>query len=358
MKHLILPLFLLAGALSVFGGGPCIEWLTTVHDFGAFKEEGGNVEAVFAYRNAGDEPLVILGARANCGCTTPRYDAAPLAPGDTALLRVSYDPSGRPGRFTKKVFVDTNTDPRRSTLTLNGVVVGAPSSVAARYPVEVGPLRIAHPAVLLGTIRSGHVKSVFENAYNASTDTLRPVIVDTPEWLEVKTLPEVAAPGEQVSFNFFVRSSRIPDWDIVTDTVTVRPDASSDTFLRVPVVVTVNEDFSNLSDRDRAEAPVVSVAPLRHDPVTIESETVTTTFEIGNSGKKPLRIRRIYTRTPGVIIDYDRNKSIKKGRTAAIRVSASPDILNGRTATTVIFTIITNDPVSPRKTYAIPFARR
>lgn len=341
-------------AASALAGAPRIEWLSTVHDFGAFKEEGGLATAIFTYRNTGDEPLVIIGARANCGCTTPRFNTEAVAPGDTATLVVAYDPSGRPGRFSKKVYVDTNTDPRRSTLEIKGTVVGAPSSIAARYPIEVGPMRLAHPAVLLGTLDSGHVKSVLENAYNASTDTLRPVVTNLPKWLEVKAIPETVAPGEQVSLSYFVRSSRIPDWDIVTDTVTVAPFAGSPDALRVPVVVTLNEDFSTLTDKQLATAPVAVIEPRKHNPIIVGDKGASVSFKITNEGKDALKIRRIYTRTDGVTIRYDRDKAIKSGKSSTVTVTIGPAVLGTRPAMSLVLTVITNDPGTPRQTYTLP----
>lgn len=82
--------------------GPAITWLSSVHDFGAFDEDDGIVSCEIPYVNSGDSPLLLTGARASCGCTTPQISREPLAPGDTAAIVVSFDPTGRPGRFSKK----------------------------------------------------------------------------------------------------------------------------------------------------------------------------------------------------------------------------------------------------------------
>lgn len=351
--RLTLIILALATGLSAFSGAK-IEWDHTRHDFGAFNESMGAVTARFVLRNTGGDTLVITGARANCGCTTPRLSATEIAPGDTAVLTVAYDPAGRPGRFDKRVYVDANTDPKRSTLTITGVTVGAPQSVSARYPVEVGPLRLSHSAALLGHITKGHVKSMYEGGYNASTDTLRPVVTDAPKWLEVSTLSPTVGPGEGVSFNFFINSSKIPDWDVVTDTVTVRPFAGSTDFYRMPVVVTVDEDFSKLSDKELANAPAVSVKRNDKEPLVIDKPQVSTEIEITNTGKSPLKIRRIYTLMPGVTFDIKRDTTIGAGKSRKVRVDVPAEALGKNKIATMAVNLVTNDPLTPRTTVSIP----
>lgn len=104
---------------AVAQAAPEATWLTKSHDFGAFDEDMGKVSCDFKVVNTGDEPLMILAARATCGCTVPAYTRDPIAPGDTATITVTYDPAGRPGKFTKKIHVDTNTEPSRMTLALS-----------------------------------------------------------------------------------------------------------------------------------------------------------------------------------------------------------------------------------------------
>ena len=64
------------------------------HDFGAFDEDTGIVYCEFLMVNETSEPIAILGARANCGCTRPEFSHDPVAPGDTLKVRVGYDPTG------------------------------------------------------------------------------------------------------------------------------------------------------------------------------------------------------------------------------------------------------------------------
>lgn len=89
------------------------KWLETSHDFGAFDEDMGRVSTDFRLVNTGNEPLIIYAARASCGCTIPSYTKEPIAPRDTATIKVVYDPAGRPGNLTRKSRLKPTATPGR-----------------------------------------------------------------------------------------------------------------------------------------------------------------------------------------------------------------------------------------------------
>lgn len=352
MRKLIIILALAIG-LSTYAGAK-IEWDRLTHDFGAFNETNGPATASFIYYNRGDEPLIITGARANCGCTTPKYTKEALLPGDSGIMTVSYDPAGRPGRFEKKVFIDSNSDPKRSTLTIRGTVVGSGSTIAQRYPVEAGSLRLAHQASLMGTITKGRTKSVFETGYNVTTKTLQPVIKKSPSWIDVKVLPDVVGPGEQVSFSLYVHGDKIPQWDTVTDYVVIQPDKDDPMTIKFPVVVTLNEDFGKLTDQEKAKAPVVRVSDKRLDTVTATKSGAEASFVVFNDGQSEMKIRRLYTQMGDVKTDISANETVKAGKSRKINVKIPVEMLKGAKAKAIVLTLVTNDPVNPKLNITIP----
>ncbi len=79
-----------------------------MHDFGVIKEADGKVSHTFKISNTGDKPLVITRVIASCGCTTPEWPKEPIAPGKTGEIKVTFDPAGRPGPFTKTISIYSN----------------------------------------------------------------------------------------------------------------------------------------------------------------------------------------------------------------------------------------------------------
>lgn len=98
-----------------------IEFKEDVYDFGKVSVAGGKVTHDFIFTNTGKSNLIILDAKADCGCTKPAYSEQPIAPGKTGTIKVTFVPNGR-GHFTKKVTVSTNGNPRKARLLIKGEV--------------------------------------------------------------------------------------------------------------------------------------------------------------------------------------------------------------------------------------------
>jgi archaellum component FlaG (FlaF/FlaG flagellin family) len=94
-----------------------------VHDFGEIDEKGGPVTYVFKIKNDGEIALVVTKVVASCGCTSPDWTKEPIAPGKTGEIKVTYDPNGRPGPFTKTVSVYSNGKSGSYILTIKGTVI-------------------------------------------------------------------------------------------------------------------------------------------------------------------------------------------------------------------------------------------
>jgi hypothetical protein len=107
------------------GKGPVISFETLVYDFGNInwsQPRNNDGKCEFKFTNTGDEPLIITGVRADCGCTTPNYTQEPILPGETGKIAVQYDNS-RVGYFSKGITVTSNSNPASIRLTIKGNVV-------------------------------------------------------------------------------------------------------------------------------------------------------------------------------------------------------------------------------------------
>lgn len=348
-NRIILTIFTLIAMALYASADADIKWLKVNHNFGAFNENDGPVTCSYRYVNSGDKPLVIVSARATCGCTSPKYSDKKLAPGDTAEISVTFNPKGRLGRFEKKVYVETNTRDSRSILTLGGVIIGSPETLAERFPYSYRRVNLSNRIVPLGEVYKGRTKSVFVDVYNSSTDTLRPKAIAMPQYLEVDMAPEILPPGQQGTLVLYVRSDKCQKWGLIDSNVSIVDDRDNpaDT-ININTVLTVNEDFSQLSEADLAKAPICAPSTDSLDFGTIDTtipETLTRSFELSNIGKNKLAIRRIYTETPGVVIDYN-TKDIKSGNSSMVTVNISPSELSGDMLNSRI-SIITNDPINP-----------
>lgn len=123
-----LPLLILAilslATLPVLakGGKPHGVVAKSTHDFGIVKEDGGPVSFEFILTNEGDGNLIVIDAKADCGCTRPEFPKAPIPPGKSGKVKVTYNPLGRPGSFDKVVTLRTNGSPSKIRLKIRGTV--------------------------------------------------------------------------------------------------------------------------------------------------------------------------------------------------------------------------------------------
>lgn len=318
----------------------------TYHNFGAFSEESGPATCRFTVVNMGPDSLVILSARATCGCTQPSYPLDPIAAGDTAYISVTYNPQGRPGRFEKYVYVNTNASVPKVKLEIAGVVIGAPTTVARRFPAQFGNLQMEHNAFMMGEVLKGETKTVYLNGYNRSSDTLTMSVVRQPRWLETSIAPHPAPAGENMTIVGFINSSKCDLYGLVEDTITMRDNLGA--VYSLPLTLLVNEDFSTLTPEQVANAPSAHLSADAIDFGNAVQAPASAKLTLTNTGRSTLAVRRIYSGDPGIEASAQ-SYSIKPGKPTEITVTLTPgakrtNLLNSR------LTIIVNDPMNPTRT--------
>lgn len=328
--------------------GPAIKWLKSTHNFGTIRESDGRVTCTFRAVNIGDADLAVLDARANCGCTTPTYNHEPIAPGDTLTITVSYDPSGRPGRFNKQVKVTNNATEKPSTLIIRGTSIAAGQTLTSRYPVAVGSYRTSNDICNFGSTRKGRVVAAAVNIYNPTTDTIYPAVDNLPSYINAVFSPKRILAGEQGVLSLTAYTDQCDQWGIVDGQFTLTPDTRhpADT-LTVSTVVTINEDFSSLSPAQLLKAPVAKLSsPVIDFQRITAAKTLHSTLTITNTGKEPLLIRRIYS-ADAAVTAAAKASVIKPGKKTVINVSYDASTLTQGRFLNSEMTIITNAPSSP-----------
>lgn len=324
------------------------KWLSQSHDFGAFDEDMGIVYCDFKLVNSGSEPMAITSVRANCGCTRPEYSTDPVAPGDTAVIRVGFDPKGRPGRFTKRINVDCSADPHRSMLVITGTVIGASNTLKSRYPIEIGPVRMRTSTIAYGKLLKGETMGQYIDAYNASADTLRPRVENAPKYIKVIVQPAVVPPGEQFILSTILHSNMTDGWGVTADSLMFYPDASATEGRKIETVAVLEEDFSKLTPEQLAKAPLLDTDLTAIDlkKLSRSDKPVHEQFTITNRGKSPLIIRAISCPDPAVEVSL-KNQTIKPGKSAKVDVIVTPSAITRTELLNARINIIANDPQHP-----------
>lgn len=341
MPRLIILAVTLLSAFSVLAG-PKATWLSDSHDFGAFDEDLSTVTCQFRAVNTGDEPLVILSARANCGCTTPRFSKEPVAPGDTAVITVGYNAVGRPGKFAKKVMVTTNASSgAKTTLYISGTVIGTSNTLRGRYPVDRGSMKLRSDMIAFGTVEKPAVATDYIEAYNASRDTIRPRVVRRPQFVDINIMPPAVPPGETFVIAGLFATPKCDRWDVVADTLSLA--AGTDT-VDIALTAIVREHFT----------PGAKAPQIRLDPATLDLGRVghagrlQRRLTVSNAGNAPLIIRQVSCVDPAVTVSVRRDAVVKPGKTLKIPVDIDLARAANSAMLNAMIVIIANDPVVPR----------
>lgn len=340
--------------VSLAAAQPQTTWLEQKCDLGVFMEKDGKVSCRMRVVNTGTEPLLIVKAQAGCGCTSINYPEAPILPGDTAAVSITYNPSGRPGQFTKQAIIFTNTVEKRTILEITGNVIPTDKTLDEQYPISAGSLRITQQNMPFGELTRGKGKTEFLSAYNASTDTLIVHVDGAKPHINPSVVPDTVPPARVTALTVHYISGQAPLWGLNVDTLTLtveplrQPSQATAGSANIHVMAQVLEDFSRLSGKELDEAPVVSVdCGDRLDFGSVKAGgKCTRTFTVTNKGKNMLSIRRLWhPEGEGVTATIDRQE-IKRGKKATVTVTVDTSKLDDKLLN-VPLTLISNDPVTP-----------
>lgn len=100
---------------------PVITFETTTYDFGDVIQ-GERLTYTFKFKNTGKSNLIIYSSEATCGCTTSTPPKAPIRPGESGEILVTFDSKSQKGKVTKRILVGANTYPTENILTITANV--------------------------------------------------------------------------------------------------------------------------------------------------------------------------------------------------------------------------------------------
>ena len=101
---------------------PVLTFETLEYDFGRVIK-GEKLSYAFKFKNTGKSNLIISSARTSCGCTSSTPPQAPIRPGESGEITVTFDSKNQKGEVSKMVVVSANNYPVQTTLRLKATVV-------------------------------------------------------------------------------------------------------------------------------------------------------------------------------------------------------------------------------------------
>lgn len=327
-----------------------ITFTETKHDFGKINEADGRVTHVFEFKNEGMAPLTLTNVRASCGCTTPDWTKSPVEPGATGVINVTYNPSGRPGKFNKTITVTSNAKEPTVRLYISGEVIPKTAKAADKYSIKMGNLALSQKSLNFGDIKKSADGTTapktldIDYANGGDKDmTVALKLVGTDEFILPHVTLPVAKPNEVGQFIINVSAERTNVWGPIDADLLVIIDGKEDKANRINVKANIVEDFSNLTESQRKNAPICEIAEeINLGSIQAGKTLKSTNLKLKNSGNNPLQIRRILNSDKSLQVST-KASTVKGGKTTNLIVNLATEGMDaGRYSRQITF--ITNDP--------------
>lgn len=345
MKRLGITLPLLFAALGLLAqqNGATISFKSNTHHYGKIKEEGGVAYHDFEFTNTGNAPLIIQSVASSCGCATPDWPKEPIAPGRSAKLRVGYDPSGRPGPFTKAITVYSNATVNVLVLQISGEVIPRVKTVDEIYRIPVGELQLDKNHFALGRLFLNSTVTDTIRFINRGVNPVR-VTANTQQIRHIKVdfAPQTVKPNEFGTIVLTYNTKARNDWGFVVDRFNLM--VNDEAFSNSPITITasIEEDFSGLTPKDYENAPIASFNTTNHSYGSVqEGNPVEFDFVVQNKGKSDLIIRKVKASCGCTTVQPEKSL-LKTGETTTIKAIFRTNGFTGSQSKSI--TVITNDP--------------
>ncbi len=213
-----------------------LEFLPSSVDFGIIREEDGKVSRKVKAVNISPDSTFIISARTSCGCSAAEYTETMLAPGDTTIVTLTYDPVNRPGKFLKTARFFTGQERIGNSIKLNGTVIPSRKNLDKSYPDKAGDLRLSSRIINSGEVSRKEARPLFVGLYN-DTDRHLVVAAETDAApLEAALTPDTIEPFGIATLSLMLKGREIPDKEQeFTYNAFIKNAETGDTIVTIPV---------------------------------------------------------------------------------------------------------------------------
>ncbi len=317
-----------------------------IHDFGSIIY-GFPAMARFELANKGND-LVIEGVHASCGCTQVSYPRQPIPKGNRFYVDVTYD-ARQLGHFEKDVAIYSNASDKPFYLKVRGVVIAEAEDFTGTYDYELGSVRVDRNNIEFDDVTAGDMPEQMLHILNDGDKDVSPVIMHVPNYLMAAVTPTTIAPGHTGVARLTLDSERLRDYGLTQTSVylgmfpgdKVGPDKE------ITVSAVLLPQFKNLSETQRANAPVISLSADTLDLGRYSDRSVRGgTIVIENHGLSTLVISSMQMFTHGLKVRLGKSR-IAPGESAKLKITADKKQLRTARGRPRVL-MITNDPDNPK----------
>lgn len=286
--------------------GPIAAVVAPIHDFGTLVR-GDRPVHEFVVHNSGDAVLEVFDATSSCGCTVIDFDRR-IAPGESGVVRIAVETEEQAGAFAVSVGLLTNDSGNpQINLTLK-------ADLADRVRIEPGYVRFVTSEGFSDPLISQ------QRIYAADGNSLR-VLSATSPYPFMETRLRDANADE--------RAPNGPKAQWILE-VLLLPSAPVGT-MNGEIVLQLEHPYRESSRISvfGAVQPVLIAVPevLEIGEVRLD-EGLRGSFRVDNTGSEPLRLVRVESNVPGLVLEIDPTAG-EEGKRWYVNLRFEPDTRRG-----------------------------
>lgn len=188
-----------------------LEFIPDKVDFGRIREEDGKVKCKVKAVNISPDSTYIVSARTSCGCSAAEYSDDVIAPGDTTIVMLTYDPTNRPGKFLKTARFFTGKERIGNSIKMSGTVIPSRKNLDKAYPDRIGTLRLSTKILNTGEVSRKEARPLFIGIYNDSDNPLAMSAATDGQALEATLTPDTIEPFGIATLSLILKGRSLPE---------------------------------------------------------------------------------------------------------------------------------------------------
>lgn len=344
-RFLLFATLFLFGFINGFGQSghtSALEFESVVHNFGKIAVDDGVQKCSFKYTNVSSQPVVINNVISSCGCSVAEWPKAPIMPGASGKIDVSYLNDQGPYPFDKTFTVYISSSEKPVILRITGIVYEKGKSVKELFPVRFGPLGMKSSVQNGGQIEQGLQRAESESVVNLSDKRVKISFANVSPGLKISVKPEVLEPDESAIISYTIDTKVAKHWGKTKyyATFVCNGVEQKEKFTTETVIVT---PYTSLSKEEIDNGPKLTAKKSSLEFGKVKAgQKVTLQYNIKNSGKATLLIHKVETSGQ---VKVNCPAKVEVGANATINVTITPKNPNNYEIYTI--TLITNSPERP-----------
>lgn len=328
-------------------------WERNLIDIGTVMQEKGEVVSEFFFVNKADFPIFIQDIVTDCGCTTVSYTTDTLSLDKIGSVKVSYEPTGRSGLFSKMIIVKTNIDSEGDSLFLEGYNLPHPEDVDKHYFNRIGELGFSSTTINMGNVFNNEPKVKQVDFFNFKNYPimLNEVQTAVPEHVKVEFVPEIIPANARGLLSISYDGALKNDFGHFQDSLRLVLIGKEEPPIPLKMVAAVHEYFEPVPLHEVKNLPKLTLSEGEVDFNRIKANMpVSKIITLTNEGAQPLHIRKVISNCDCLTFSLS-NMELAPGEKADLVLTFDPKGRKGIDYKTL--SLFTNDPLNPTRSITI-----